>query len=61
MIPIDTPLPTTLEEGDDSPLLSADVVNLVFRKINAMYGMRAVQPLRLTKSESGFLLTVDAE
>jgi hypothetical protein len=60
MIPIDTPLPTTLEEGDDCPLLSAEIVNLVFRKINAMHGMRAVQPLRLTKSDAGFLITVDA-
>ena len=60
MIPIDTPLPTNLKEGDPPPLFSAEMVDLVFRKINAMYGMRAVQPLRLTKSESGFLLTVDS-
>jgi len=60
MISIDTPLPTTLEEGDECPLLSAEIVDLVFRKVNAMHGMRVVQPLRLTKSDAGFLLTVDA-
>ena len=59
MIPIDMPLPTNLVEGDECPLLSAEIVDLVFRKINAMHGMRAVQPLRLTKSDAGFLLTVD--
>jgi len=59
MIPIDMPLPTNLEEGDECPLLSAEIVDLIFRKINAMHGMRAVQPLRLTKSDAGFLLTLD--
>jgi len=59
MIPIDMPLPTNLKEGDECPLLSAEIVDLVFRKINAMHGMQAVQPLRLTKSDAGFLLTVD--
>ena len=59
MIPIDMPLPTNLEEGDECPHLSAEIVDLIFRNINAMHGMRAVQPLRLTKSDAGFLLTVD--
>lgn len=61
MIPIDMPLPTTLEEGDESPLLSAEIVDLVFRKVNAMHNMRAVQPLRLVRSDSGFLLTFEAD
>jgi hypothetical protein len=60
MIPIDTSLQTNLKAGDECPFLSAEIVDLVSRKINALHGMRAVQPLRLTKSDAGFVLTVDA-
>ena len=60
MIPIDTSLQTNLKEGDECPFLSAEIVDLASRKINALHGMRAVQPLRLTKSDAGFVLTVDA-
>ena len=59
MIPITTLLPTNLKEGDECPFLSAEMVDLVFRKLNAIHGMRAVQPLRLTKSDAGFVITVD--
>ena len=59
MIDIHTPLPTDLKEGDVNPLLKAELVVLLFRKVNAMFGMRAVRPLVITKSDAGFLLTVD--
>lgn len=59
MLHIDTPLPENLVEGDFAYGLSAEIVDLLFRKVNAMYDAQAQSPLRLTKSESGFLFTVE--
>jgi hypothetical protein len=59
MLHIDTPLPTNIQPGDEHPLMKAEWLDLLFRKLNAIYGMRAIPPLRLTKAESGWLLSVD--
>ncbi len=53
---IDTELPI-LKEGDEALYLSAEWMDLLARKVNAMAGMQAVAPLRLVKSDAGFLLT----
>lgn len=59
MLDIDTPLPNDLKEGDVALTLSAEWMDLAFRKINAFYGSQAVMPLKITKADSGFLFTVE--
>ena len=58
-LPIDTPLPDNIQPGDPHPLMRPEIVDLLFRKVNAISRMIAVPPLRVTKAESGWLLTVD--
>lgn len=55
-LPIDTELPI-LKEGDAAIYLSAEEMNLLARKVNAIANMQAVAPLRLVKSDAGFLIT----
>ena len=55
-LPIDTELPM-VKGGDEALYLSAEMMNLLVRKVNAMAGMQAVSPLRLVKSDAGFLIT----
>lgn len=55
MIPIDDPIPLA-DEGDPAWCLSAERLNHLARKINAIYSMRAVSPVRITKSDSGFVI-----
>lgn len=57
MLDIDTPLPT-VKEGEIALALSAEIMDLAFRKINAMYDSRALLPVILTKSDGGFLFTL---
>lgn len=58
------PPPTDISEplplvGEDGPpwMLSAEWANHLARKVNAVLGMRAELPIKLTKSDSGFLFT----
>jgi len=54
MIPIETPLPL-VAEGDVPWCLSAEMLNLLARKVNAIYGMRAIAPILITKNDAGFV------
>lgn len=53
---INEPLPM-VGEGSDAWMLSADWANLLARKVNAILGMRAELPVKVTKSDSGFLFS----
>lgn len=55
MIPIETPLPL-VAEGDAPWCLSAEMLNLLARKVNALSNMRAISPIKLTKTDAGFVL-----
>lgn len=52
---INADLPDDLDEGDLALPLSSEIVDLAFRKINAIHNARAVYPLVLVKSDGGFL------
>lgn len=52
MISIETPLPMAAE-NDAAWCLSAEMLNLLARKVNAIYNMRAISPIRITKTEHG--------
>lgn len=54
MISIDTPLPLAAE-GDAAWCLSAEMLNLLARKVNALANMRAISPIKLTKTDAGFV------
>lgn len=56
MIPIQEPLPL-VAEGDDPWCLSAEMLNLLARKVNALTSMRAIEPLRIIQTEAGPVLT----
>ena len=53
---INDPLPM-VNEGDPAWMLSAEMANLLVRKVNAMYGMRVAAPLRLVKADAGFTIS----
>ena len=50
------PLPL-VNEGDPAWMLSAEWANHLARKINAILEMRAELPVKITKSDSGFLFS----
>jgi hypothetical protein len=54
MISIDTPLPL-VSENDAPWCLSAEMLNLLARKVNALSNMRAISPIKLTKTDAGFV------
>lgn len=56
MISIDTPLPVAAE-GDAAWCLSAEMLNLLARKVNALSNMRAISPISLTKTDAGFVFS----
>ena len=53
---ISAPLPL-VNEGDPAWMLSAAWANHLARKINAILEMRAELPIKVTKSDSGFLFS----
>ena len=53
---ISAPLPL-VNEGDPPWMLSAEWANHLARKINAILEMRAELPVKVTKSDSGFLFS----
>ena len=56
--PSDTSAPLPLvNEGDPAWMLSAEWANHLARKINAILEMRAELPVKITKSDSGFLFS----
>ena len=55
-LPIDTPLPI-VSEGDPAWILSAEWAELLSRKVNSILEMRADLPVKITKSDSGFLFS----
>lgn len=54
MISIDEPLPL-VAAGDIPWCLSAEMLNHLSRKVNAIYNMRAISPIRLAKTDAGFV------
>jgi hypothetical protein len=54
---INLPLPTYSEKGDEAWILSAEQANLLARKVNAILQMRAELPVKITKSDTGFLFS----
>ena len=55
-LPLDTPLPI-VDAGAPAWILSAEWAELLSRKVNAMIEMRAEPPIKLTKSDAGFLFS----
>ena len=55
-LPIDTPLPI-VDAGAPAWILSAEWAELLSRKVNAILEMRADLPVKITKSDSGFLFS----
>ena len=53
MLPIDTTLPI-VKEGDEAIVLSADWMNLLHRKLNALWNMQGVNGTVVIKAEAGF-------
>ena len=58
-LPIETPLPTDLKEGDD--MISADPrwVNLLNRKVEALLNMTGVHPVRVVRSDANFSISIE--
>jgi hypothetical protein len=57
-LPITTPLPI-VSEGDDVWVLSAEWANLLAEKVEAFSNIQADAPLKITKSDAGFKITVE--
>ena len=55
-LPLDTPLPI-VDAGAPAWILSAEWAELLSRKVNAILEMRAELPVKVTKSDSGFLFS----
>jgi hypothetical protein len=55
-LPLDTPLPI-VDAGAPAWILSAEWAELLSRKVNAILEMRADLPVKITKSDSGFLFS----
>jgi hypothetical protein len=55
-LPLDTPLPI-VDAGAPAWILSAEWAELLSRKVNAILEMRAELPVKITKSDSGFLFS----
>ncbi len=57
-LPITTPLPI-VKEDEPAWILSAELANLLARKVEAFSNIQADAPLKITKSDAGFKITVE--
>lgn len=57
-LPITTPLPMA-KEGEPAWILSAEMLDLLVRKVEAFHNIQAEAPLRIVKADAGFRFTIE--